>query len=460
MMDKTDVYENEGAYRLRTMKILLFEPNAEASDRLVFSLEGSFKANVRSLTTLEDVLDAVHTRENQFDLLILDLSEQDKSPKLLSEIQKLSANTPCVLCVSESNVADSLKWKTQILIDKSNLLNNVIKSIEQVVQNPAARSQDIDQKYCKIQTKLLVAVGKLKGDVFIRLSDHKYIKLFNEGDEFEHSDLEKYTLKKGVEYLYLHVDDVNEFIDKYNADLNAKLAEMNKNPPKNVVETVVAAHETTRELGKRVGFSKDVQVMAKAAVQMTMKEMGKNPGLRDILNRLEGHKDDYIGAHSMLCGMTACAIASHLEWGSEQTFNKLTLAAFLHDITFDNQRLAACGTIEEVASGGFTTNELNQYKQHPGAAARIAQQFREVPPDVDQIIIQHHELPDGSGFPRKLNHTHMAPLTAVFLVAHDMADWIFKCGADNFVVADFLESVKSKYTYSVFRKVIEAVSHL
>src|SRR6185312_15892576 len=100
-------------------------------------------------------------------------------------------------------------------------------------------------------------------------------------------------------------------------------------------------------------------------------------------------------------GYIACAIATQMDWASDSTFQKLTLAAFLHDITLSNHELAQCDTVQEaIDKKTFTEAEIAGFRVHPAKGAEIARQFQEVPPDVDVIILQHHERPDGSGFPR------------------------------------------------------------
>ena len=202
-----------------------------------------------------------------------------------------------------------------------------------------------------------------------------------------------------------------------------------------------------------------MQVMAKTQVRMTMKSMGKSPSLSQVLDRLKAFDGRYIASHSTMVGFMACAIASQMEWGSEGTFHKLSLAAFLHDITLDNHKLAQCNSLMEVEAGGFTKQEMGEFKTHTIKAAEIASTFQEVPPDVDVIIAQHHERPDGTGFPRKLMSSYIAPLSCVFIIAHDLAQFAIAKGP-GFQVSEFLTGMKGKYKSAQFRKVLDAMDKL
>jgi response regulator RpfG family c-di-GMP phosphodiesterase len=148
-----------------------------------------------------------------------------------------------------------------------------------------------------------------------------------------------------------------------------------------------------------------------------------------------------------------------MEWASDGTFQKLTMAAFMHDITLTNIELAECETLDDVKRKGFSDEEYKEFQAHPQKAAEQARQFSEVPPDVDVIIAQHHERPDGKGFPRKITSNYIAPLSCVFLVAHDMARLALKMGS-AFDVKDYLAVNREKYTHSQFKKIIAAIEHL
>jgi response regulator RpfG family c-di-GMP phosphodiesterase len=147
-----------------------------------------------------------------------------------------------------------------------------------------------------------------------------------------------------------------------------------------------------------------------------------------------------------------------MKWGSDTTFNKLTLASFLHDICLTNNDLAAISTLEELdkEKAKFTKQEYDEFKQHPVFAAEMAKKMSEVPPDVDVIIRQHHEKPDGTGFPRGLGHAYIAPLACVFIVAHDLARFTLKSGKD-FKIEAFIESAREKYKSAQFKKVMSCI---
>jgi response regulator RpfG family c-di-GMP phosphodiesterase len=83
--------------------------------------------------------------------------------------------------------------------------------------------------------------------------------------------------------------------------------------------------------------------------------------------------------------------------------------------------------------------------------------MNEIPSDVDIVVLQHHERPDGTGFPRGLHSHQISPLASVFIVAHDILDQILMLG-EKFNLQEFLRRTEKEYDGHSFRKVWKALS--
>ncbi|MBC7386425.1 MAG: HD domain-containing protein [Cryobacterium sp.] len=319
---------------------------------------------------------------------------------------------------------------------------------------PDSDKQLTDDDTCRIKTTLLIRVGLLQAGVYIRLSPTKYVKMFREGDQFESNDYQRILNEKSLEHLFLRKDECSEFLNKFKNDLLV-LVQAETLPENVYPELLEAIHETTSELLNKLGMTAEIQEVIKANVSLTIKAMGKSPKLSDILGKLEIDRDKYISSHSVLLPQIACTLAIAMDWKSEPTLQKLTLAAFMHDTVFTNQALAKVDNLTELANrkAEFTEEELKQYKTHPVKTSELAKQLQEVPPDIDTIILQHHERPNGSGFPRGLAYQHISPLGVVFIVAHDLVSALFD-QTRPFVLERFIEEKKSEYVSGNFKKLL------
>jgi PAS domain S-box-containing protein/putative nucleotidyltransferase with HDIG domain len=106
-------------------------------------------------------------------------------------------------------------------------------------------------------------------------------------------------------------------------------------------------------------------------------------------------RDPYTAGHQRRVTILACAIAEEMGLTEEQ-FDGLRLAGLIHDIgkiTVPIEILNKPGRISE--------NEFNIIKTHPQAGYNLLREI-EFPWPVAQIVLQHHERLDGSGYPQGL----------------------------------------------------------
>ena len=139
------------------------------------------------------------------------------------------------------------------------------------------------------------------------------------------------------------------------------------------------------------------------------------------------------------------------------------MASFLHDIALDDIDLPKIKIIEEeIKQRGndvFRFPELLKYINHPQQAAELFNKIEEPIPDVSIILAQHHELPDGTGFPHKLNALMISPLAAVLIVAHHLVDAYFEAGKD-LDLAGHINTIPQSFHRGNFRAVLHAMTDL
>ena len=311
------------------------------------------------------------------------------------------------------------------------------------------------QALVKVRTQLLLAMIPLNSDIFVRLSETKFVRMFRQGDIFDVEDLRRYTIDKKLEFLYIRSDRTDVFVNKLSkVFLNEVTA-----PPRPLTQTVqlqVRGLETVNELFRGIGFTPEVQGLIRTQVSMTVRSMSsESTALKDILAAVAKNQGQYGPAHSVLASYIACAMASQCSWGSKATYTKLTLAAFLHDLSLEKDWIAQIQTLKELEEHReqMTLVEYDSYKAHPLAAAELARTMKEIPPDVDVILHEHHERPGGEGFPRGLLAQAIAPLSAVFILAHELTHF-YVLKPPQTSLQDFLAKLKAEYTSSQFRKLL------
>jgi HD-GYP domain-containing protein (c-di-GMP phosphodiesterase class II) len=314
--------------------------------------------------------------------------------------------------------------------------------------------------FFRISAPLLLRTDPLVSDVYIRLSELKFVKLFHRGDQFTEEDHAKYHERKGISHFYARKDDAEHICSKVTEKLEGLLT-AGQTDRETVAAASVEALISTQEIINQVGMTPEVQRMVRTNMDLVLKEMQESPAFSTIMKSMVLDKGKYIAAHSHILSEVSCALAAIAGWSSDTSFKKLIMASFLHDMGMSDNRLCRVKNLQELSQriGEFGPHAVEEYRSHPKRAAVLIQGMREVPADVDKIILQHHELPIGTGFPNQLTHVHIHPLASVLIVAHDLVDWMLD-HPGSFEIKDFIDSKEESYRAGNFRKVLSAVRRL
>lgn len=118
-------------------------------------------------------------------------------------------------------------------------------------------------------------------------------------------------------------------------------------------------------------------------------------GTLTALNRIIEIKDPYSARHHLRVANLARAIATVLDLPQE-TMDAVGLASSIHDI---GKLIIPSEIIAK--PGPLSHNEMKLIKLHPEAGYDILKNIS-FPWPVAEIVLQHHERLDGSGYPRGL----------------------------------------------------------
>lgn len=444
------------------MNILLLHPKTDIREMLSFPLEGTLSAT--TMGAADETQGRTALIEKKF---LPDIIVAENSPGVLGLLQKLLLENPIstklILCDSEKK--ENPPPMPGVKFIGFALYENLVQSLVDIIQGQVIAGQITEtapneaSEYCRINTGLLLKINPLAADVFIRLSPTHYVKMFHQNDVFEEQDLKRYRDQKKVDYLYLKNNDCPLLINKLVGELEKILASATPPTPQSAAETVEAAVDTIHSLVNKFGVTEEVQKAVKGTVQVALKSMGEFPELSDVLKNITDNGGKYIGHHSMILTNIACALAVEMDWYSDATFEKLTMAAFMHDAPLQDHDLCAVKDTSEFDKkykGKYSLAQVQEYKAHPQKAALMLGHFKELPSEVDKIILQHHEHPMGSGFPSQLTGNYITPLSSLFIMAHDITDFIID-NKGKFDVDDFLDIYENKYSSGNFKKIAKAL---
>jgi hypothetical protein len=197
--------------------------------------------------------------------------------------------------------------------------------------------------------------------------------------------------------------------------------------------------------------------------------------MADILQKLESkpklgtamqtlrldREGNYLKNHTELLCYISCSIGRMLGWVTQRTIDKLIYAAYLHDIRyFEKPELARIMNLEEFnrVKPGLSEEDQRIYLQGPEYSALMARDEETNSIEVERILIQQKERPDGSGFPNGVDFKQLYPLSCLFMVSHEFVDYVY--GSENWTFKEFSARAREQFKGPYFIKIIEAFDQL
>ncbi len=206
------------------------------------------------------------------------------------------------------------------------------------------------------------------------------------------------------------------FVDLFAGQTEVSYRAQERDSQGNMLETVVSlsvvrGHE--QELDRVLVSIQDVteQVRARAEVEQSYLQVRKTfEGTVASLSALSETRDPYTAGHQRRVARLACAIGDQLGMDEERA-EGLRVAALLHDIG----KVSVPAEILNKPSQ-LTELEFSMIREHSRASSDILQDI-EFPWPVAEIVLQHHERLDGSGYPQGLTGDEILLEAQVLAVA-------------------------------------------
>lgn len=123
-----------------------------------------------------------------------------------------------------------------------------------------------------------------------------------------------------------------------------------------------------------------------------------------ILTRIR-QKSNYQWEHAINCGVLICGFGLYIGLKKE-TVQEMTLGALLHDI---GTAKVSSAILEK--NGELTANEMSVVKKHVIWGVELSKRDGFSSPIIVDMLVNHHERLDGSGYPRGLSDKKLSKLS-------------------------------------------------
>ncbi len=354
-----------------------------------------------------------------FDVVITDIQMPGLTGIELLEWSKIHKPTPFLMMTGFSML---LETQSAYEMGAKEFLNKPFKNIELIaaldrisgVQKTPEPSKKIDH-FCKVSIEEFVARPRTDFDIFIRLSESKYIKLANQGEEISKERVAHFK-EKGVKFLYILKEDFSKLVK-----FNLKISEIIKNrddiSSAKKINFLKYTGEVILEKAFVKGVDKESFSDAQNYLNMTVEVISDSDEYFDLLGLLNSHSD-FIYAHSIGVAMFSVMIARKMGFASASTFTKLSMAGMFHDIG----KKEIEKDILEKPRHLLTTNERKIIESHVNRGKEILLGIRSVPEDIIQLVSEHHEDVSGQGYPAGKIKKDFHPLSPILQCANLFAE--------------------------------------
>ena len=243
-----------------------------------------------------------------------------------------------------------------------------------------------NEGYCRISKKIFKKYPHFNSAIYLKLGDGKYVKMSSGSRNENDMDELGRIFSKEIKYIYMEKADYIVYVDSLLANLSGEEFE----------ESFVFINEIINNFP----VSEEIIQVINESIEDVKSKIKKGLNQEVLDNLLES--ESYLAKHSELLAYIQSYIIDKLNWGAhnKQIIDKAVKAAYIHDLFM-------------IAEDEKDINHIRK------AVSFVRDNFNDG--DLEKIIQQHHEKPDGLGYPTKMTYQTLQPLSACFILSHDLA---------------------------------------
>ncbi len=290
-------------------------------------------------------------------------------------------------------------------------------------------------------------------DVFVKIHSDKLTKIIAKENSFslDQKTIDDYE-SRGFREAFIEKQEFKIITKHMLNQLTIKARQQKKISPLDIagLQVNVSLHNL-KDFGINEDQINSVNEILEETIQTVFSDKAIESKIKELMQGYSYHT-----SHCVLLMYVASNILKKTTLPFQNTLKKISLASFFHDLSIDN----------EAAENEFMGLDPRQEPPslikkkllaHPQASAELLKKSaQDIFHEAQRIIEEHHELPDGTGYPRGLNSSQISPLTALFIISHDIANNFYRNEYNKDDLKNMLANLESKYSQGPFKNFFEA----
>ena len=247
-------------------------------------------------------------------------------------------------------------------------------------------------------------------DLYLRLADSKFIKVVKNGDEFNKDRLRNYK-DKSVDTIFITSVDFPKYVNGC-LSLLRKMVDNNRPGSAQDFGLSLQVAETVFMALKVEGVSKDSMEQVLELGEILSDQIKAKPKLGAFVEQLF-EMDNAVTRHAIAVTTISLMILHNLRWQLKRNVDAIVVASLLHDIT-----LLPYPEIYSEPEDNWSDDVKKAYADHPFEGAQLLLDSGALGDKrVADIIRNHQELPNGTGFPNGLQGNQIYPMALPLIMA-------------------------------------------
>lgn len=423
-------------------KLMIVDDEPDLREVIILVVASVLKAEFVEAGSAKEATEILESTNGKVDIIISDFNMPNGNGATLANyLKEKGLSIPFLLLSSDDRGkhADLLNLPSRSYLQKP-FVNNDLRDAVEVMLKKIDGMQLAEQDYVPVSLSTLQRVSNISRPLYIQIGENKFVKVLNPGGYFSSDEYERFT-KKNLSFLYVHKDDVgpllnefreNVFTEMYFQSLKEKSADA-LNLSKSTLELIQVA-------AKSMNWTPEIVTLGNENVKMIQNIVAATPDITSVFDWFISEDHDLGVSTGILLSYFLASLTKEMGITNQRHLEILSMAGFFHDMLLDEYQIRNQDKFIKAITLGTTGNRENveHIKNHPLGARDVLSKWDQCPSGLLEIIEQHHELPDGSGFPRGLRGSQIHPLSGIFIVACEAIE-VFVRTKDKRAVRDHLQ---------------------
>lgn len=440
-------------------KILIVDDETDLREAIVMVIASVVKAEFLEAGSGNEAIAVLASGKHAIDAVVCDFNMPDGNGSTV--VQFLNEKHPTIpfLLLSSDDPkkhAELLQGKNRSYLQKPFKNPELRASVEKMLEG-CSNAEIGEQDYIPVSLSILRRVGSIACPLYIQIGEAKYVKVLHPGTAFDEEVCERFE-KKSVSHLYVHKDQatglLSEFREQAFTEMFFKSMRERSTEALNLSSSTL---ELIQMAAKSMGWNSEIINLGNENTKMIQNLVAAVPNINEVFDWFESSDHDLGVSTGILLSYFLAAITKRLGITDRRQLEVLSMAGFFHDMFLDDYQIRNQEKFIKALSLGTAVNRetVEQIKNHPMEVRSTLSRWEQCPPGLLELIEQHHELPDGSGFPKGIKGAEMHPLSGIFVVARECIE-VFVRTRDKGVVREHLLSRAAIFSQEPTKKAYEA----